>query len=311
MSKARIFIVGCSRSGTTLVQSMLAAHPGLVSFPETQFFQYVAGYSEARLFGPERGKRRSLFGAARSRMRRMLRLSSAAIREPFETIAASWQSVPPRSPRCFPCMPYALACREFRALTDTIAEQVDAIGWVEKTPGHVHYVELIERYFPDAAVVHVVREGLEVVRSLRTAAERYPGSHWSDMYPNVERCVWRWNQAIRDTTAVADRRNHHIVRFEDLLSFPRETVHALCTALDLDFRPEMIHERDKTAPALYSAEREPWKTKVTAPVGKGVTRQDQILTEAEESWARGHLLSTDAVDRWAIRPKHAKSRPIH
>ena len=36
--KDRIFIVGCPRSGTTLLQSLLAAHPQIHSFPETHFF---------------------------------------------------------------------------------------------------------------------------------------------------------------------------------------------------------------------------------------------------------------------------------
>src|SRR5437763_10453350 len=34
----RLFIVGCARSGTTLLQSFLAAHPLVLSFPETAVF---------------------------------------------------------------------------------------------------------------------------------------------------------------------------------------------------------------------------------------------------------------------------------
>ncbi len=34
----RIFIVGCPRSGTTLLQSVLAAHHDVFSLPETAFF---------------------------------------------------------------------------------------------------------------------------------------------------------------------------------------------------------------------------------------------------------------------------------
>ncbi|NQT53909.1 sulfotransferase, partial [bacterium] len=31
--ETRIFIVGCARSGTTLLQGALAAHPAIASFP--------------------------------------------------------------------------------------------------------------------------------------------------------------------------------------------------------------------------------------------------------------------------------------
>ncbi len=47
----RVFIVGAPRSGTTLLQSMLAAHPRTVSFPETQYFVSSGGLAERRLLG--------------------------------------------------------------------------------------------------------------------------------------------------------------------------------------------------------------------------------------------------------------------
>ena len=39
--KQRIFLVGCPRSGTTLLQSLLAAHPDITSFPESHFFRHL------------------------------------------------------------------------------------------------------------------------------------------------------------------------------------------------------------------------------------------------------------------------------
>ena len=40
---ARVFIVGCPRSGTTLLQAMLASHETVYSFPETHFFKKYPG----------------------------------------------------------------------------------------------------------------------------------------------------------------------------------------------------------------------------------------------------------------------------
>lgn len=39
--KQRFFLVGCPRSGTTLLQSLLAAHPEIISFPESHFFRHL------------------------------------------------------------------------------------------------------------------------------------------------------------------------------------------------------------------------------------------------------------------------------
>ena len=36
--QGRIFVVGCPRSGTTLLQSLIAVHPDVASFPESKFF---------------------------------------------------------------------------------------------------------------------------------------------------------------------------------------------------------------------------------------------------------------------------------
>src|SRR5258706_12754544 len=40
---SRLFVVGCARSGTTLLQSFLAAHPAVLSFPETAVFGRLLG----------------------------------------------------------------------------------------------------------------------------------------------------------------------------------------------------------------------------------------------------------------------------
>ena len=42
--KKRLFLVGCPRSGTTLLQSLLAAHSEILSFPESHFCRAILGY---------------------------------------------------------------------------------------------------------------------------------------------------------------------------------------------------------------------------------------------------------------------------
>jgi hypothetical protein len=52
----RVFIVGCPRSGTTLVQALLARYPGVHSFPETRFFEALLDAVDLQLarLGAER-----------------------------------------------------------------------------------------------------------------------------------------------------------------------------------------------------------------------------------------------------------------
>ena len=58
-SKKAVFIVGSARSGTTLLQSMLASHPEVYSFPETHFFRgTIPKFSEIFHFS-KKGKQTS------------------------------------------------------------------------------------------------------------------------------------------------------------------------------------------------------------------------------------------------------------
>jgi hypothetical protein len=46
----RIFVMGCSRGGTTVVQRRLAEGLNLYTLPETRFFSNLLGNAEERLF---------------------------------------------------------------------------------------------------------------------------------------------------------------------------------------------------------------------------------------------------------------------
>lgn len=49
--EGRFFIVGFPRSGTTLLQSLLAAHPQIASFPESYFFPNAVEKKGLRILG--------------------------------------------------------------------------------------------------------------------------------------------------------------------------------------------------------------------------------------------------------------------
>jgi Sulfotransferase family len=49
--KTRAFLVGCPRSGATLLQSMLFAHPEIYTFPESSFFFPLFGVRDLLTMG--------------------------------------------------------------------------------------------------------------------------------------------------------------------------------------------------------------------------------------------------------------------
>ena len=129
-----LFVVGARRSGTLWLQRMIAAHPAVASIPsETYLFSY--GISQ-------------VFERIQHGMISSPRVASVyADRE--QVVAAA------------------------RGLCDAIF--VSSIGpedrlLVERTPWHAQHLGLIAEIYPDARVLHIVRDGRDVTRSLRHAA---------------------------------------------------------------------------------------------------------------------------------------------
>ena len=72
----------------------------------------------------------------------------------------------------------AICTRQFsRALVevlDTLTLSQGKEVWIEKTPGHLRFVDQIEKLVSGAKFVHMVRNGEDVVASLYDIGKRYP-----------------------------------------------------------------------------------------------------------------------------------------
>ncbi len=148
-----VFVVGCSRSGTTLVQSILSTSPDLAAFPETNILYQVVGDLNYRRYGAV------VTRLGRRHIPRMLLcriLNRAGIATNFV-----WSHESHNIPDSL--KPYAPVNKENHELwirnvfSDFQNMMTSASGgrrWVEKSPQNVFIVELIEKYIPDALFVH-------------------------------------------------------------------------------------------------------------------------------------------------------------
>ena len=115
--------------------------------------------------------------------------------------------------------------------------------WAEKTPTNVRHLAYVFRNFPNAKFVHVVRDGRDVVCSLRT----YPKYRIVDGQPiptNIRRslraCIHRW---LQDTTAgMAWRRhpNYMELRYEDLVEDLEPNLKRLCAFVGEPWSQELL-----------------------------------------------------------------------
>jgi hypothetical protein len=261
----RVFIVGCPRSGTTLLQTLLAANGRLVSPPETHFFNYLVPRSFVKYLGLASwaGRRRAL-----SHMKKI----GLDFRVPTSSWISDW------SEALVECL-------------DTLALAESANGWIEKTPAHLHFVDLIGRLIPDAQFVHVVRNGKDTCASLYEASNQFPEA-WGGK-KSARDCAERWVEDFMISERKIHDPRHKVVAYEKLVSSSEDVMLEVLEFLNVRSATWQLSEKmfqqafDKAV--LHD---EPWKecrVKVEASTGKFSTvfdAEDQSLVESIVARAR-------------------------
>lgn len=211
-----VFILGCPRSGTTLLRVMLNAHPRIAIPPETRFL--IPAYL-----------RRRRFGSLRTREQRE-RLARFVLDRPlsrFSRLEVSADEVRARMDKAA-SLGAALAA-PFAAY----AERLGKARWGDKRPFYYSFVDELDRLYPDAQFVHVVRDGRACAASLK----RPPFDYGS------ERAMVTWLNAVHSCRRAGERlgpERYHEVRYEDLVADPETSLRAMCGFLGEDFDPAML-----------------------------------------------------------------------
>ena len=223
-------MVGCPRSGTTLVQSILAASGELTSFPEGHFFSKgFPGFPRFRprdLSSVRWALYSSLLGSLPEDERREV------------TRSVSWD-------------PDHSAATLISTL-DAIAAARGAKGWVEKTPDHVFRIHLIKGVAPDVHIVHVLRGPEATISSLHRASRRW------DVPRTWMRSTLHWQFASAASRRWLGSPGHHMVRYEDLVGDPERVSRGLYQKLGLAWTPDVLARRVDVARLVVST-GEDWK----------------------------------------------------
>jgi hypothetical protein len=246
-----IFVLGCPRSGTTLLQLMLHAHPRIAIPPETRFV--LTTYEARNSFGDlrEESNRRALAGSIVGERRTLFYDLGLDAGEVTEEIADG----PPTLGSAIGIV--------FRAY----ARRFDKPRWGDKRPGYYQYIPGLLRMFPDAQIVHLIRDGRDCVASLQTMP-------WftQDIYAAV--CTWieaidSGRRAARHLPADA----YFELRYEELVADPRPRLAQLCDFLGEEYDPAMA-EPHKIAGATIP-ERKTWHAdtqRAVTPAPSGIWR---------------------------------------
>ena len=210
-----VFVGGCPRSGTTLLRSMLNAHPALALPRETHFVL-------------EAYRRRASFGDLRDDANRA-RLATWIVtrkRTQFDRLELSRD----RSLRALRDAPPTVGSVVGTAL-ELFAERFGKPRWGDKRPRYVQELPAIFDMFPDAQFVAIVRDPRAVVASMKKLG-------WLDSWYDgtVAGGVDRWLHAVRAGRQGLRRyRDDQLleIRYEDLVDDPAGVLSHMCTFLGL------------------------------------------------------------------------------
>jgi hypothetical protein len=212
-----IFIVGCPRSGTTLLSVLLHAHPHIAMPPETRFL--LPAYYEREQFGdltdPANRRRLAESITGKGSAFRDLRLKRAEV---IEAIVAA----PPTLGSAL-----GTVWREF-------ARSRGKQRWGEKRPAYWRELDVVMRLFPDAQIIHLVRDPRSCVASLAQVP-------WWDN--DVAYSTALWGVATAETDRFGKNLapdTFHRVFYEDLVNDVRGTLEELCAFLGEAFAEEML-----------------------------------------------------------------------
>lgn len=252
---APVFIVGCARSGTTLLQSLLASHPEIASFPESKFFVDLVRM-------PEELSRRYSLG-----------MVSKFLRPTLESFLDEVEH--PELKQKLPRLPLIkLYVRSFRTILAELTQLQGKRIWLEKTPEHLHRLKYIKSYMPEAKIIHIVRRGVDVVASLYDLGQRHP-NHWGRTFHDVDTCIQRWSDDIAITRQYLSHSNHTLIRYEQLVAKPADELQRLCSFIGVSFDVRMMENYRNTSSQLVRS-RETWKASTQQAIQN--TNSQKFLT---------------------------------
>jgi Sulfotransferase family len=261
------FVVGCGRSGSTLLRAMCDAHPALAVPPESHFIVPlappgrdaasrpldVAGFVDRLCANEHFG----LWGLERA------------------DVAAALESTPPPS--------YPDAVRRIFALW---AEARGKERYADKTPGYVLHIPTLARLFPEAVFIHLIRDGRDVASSFLELG-------WAD---RIEDAALHWRLRVRRGRRAGralPAGRYHELRYEELVADPAAQLRELCAAIELPFSPAMLDPTDRADTVVATTRHPGYHQRVALPPTPGLRNWRVELSE--QDIARFELLAGDTL----------------
>jgi Sulfotransferase family len=220
--KPPVFIVGCPRSGTSYLYHLLLSAGGFAEF-RTQMNVFD-------VLEPIYGD----LGAPKNKAKMMKEwLQSKA----FDVSGLQAEEIK------------AMVLSECRGASDFLRIVMEAVArkqgvdrWIDSTPTNIPHLLRIKKDFPDARIIHIIRDGRDVALSLDKRGWSRPLPWDRDQALLAAGLYWEWIVRKGRKLGFTLQPDYLEVRYEDLVNQPAETLERLGVFLAHDLNYESIQQ---------------------------------------------------------------------
>ena len=264
-----LVVLGVSRSGTTLLRVVLDRSPGIAIPDESFFIPLLARRHRGRV-----DRERFLDDLSR-----------------LPTPAAWGLSPADVAPRLRSGMRIGEA---IAAIYEAYATKMGKPRWGDKTPMYMRHLPLLERLFPDAQYVHLIRDGRDAAHSFLRMPEGTFARTWAHPDSAAEfACLWRAEvTSARELGQRMGSSRYLEVRYEDLVGAMDAAVRRICGFARIPYEPAMLDYVGRV-----DVSRKPHQQRLLEPPRSGVREWRTEMTKEDvsafESIAGGLLAELD------------------
>lgn len=224
-----IFIIGCDRSGTTFLGSLIGAHSQCIVTPESQFKVDCYSKEEQTSFDPKK----SFQKIKETKRFKIWDTDISFLEDEYNNI------------KNYP----DLILKIVEKYNMDKQHKESAKIWVDHTPVNVEYVGLLKEFYPNAKFLHIIRDG-------RGVAASYKNVSWGPK--SMQDIANHWLKKLAYGFAYETRYPEDIlsVRYEELLLNTEETVKKITDFTGIKYEENMLAANGLIVPSYTKHQHE-------------------------------------------------------
>jgi len=259
-----VFIVGNSRSGTTLLGRILNNNPLIYTFNEIHFYEKLYDPTKAENSKLEFSQRRELF-ANLMRIQRDGYLSRVKNSDSYSNEITNELLRDNMKPEDI--------YLKFLSYETNINGKSIAC---EQTPRNLYYIDNILKLPADISIINLIRDPRDVVLSQKKKWRRkFLGASKIPYLESIRSLInyhpitmaLLWRSSINQINEFKNRKGVHIVKFEELILKPESELKKITKILNVDYSKDMlnVHQagssevQDKSKIGINKSRVNPWR----------------------------------------------------